>query len=126
MIETASIGGGRRPGLLEILIFDQQVLKEADLLAYISTRHQVGLIDLKRYSLQLPPDLDLEACRITGTLPFDERDGVHCVATTCYLSLPVRTWWEKLLGRNVVWYATPLSSLLECLDHLTQQQAGGQ
>lgn len=107
----------RMAGLLPILTLDMKVLSEPQLLHYES-EHGTGLIDLHSYQVRPAVGTDIAACWATWTLPIDEREGIHFLASAYYLSQPVRAYWEQVLGANLVWYAASLSVISEAIERM--------
>jgi hypothetical protein len=107
----------RAMGLLPILTYELKALSETQLLQY-QAEHGAGLIDLHSYQAHIPVGTDPGACWATWTLPIDEREGIHFLASAYYLSQPVRTYWEQLLGTNLVWYAASLQVMIEAIEKI--------
>lgn len=107
----------RAMGLLPILTHDLNALSETQLLHY-QAEHGAGLIDLHSYQTHIPVGIDPGACWATWTLPIDEREGIHFLASAYYLSQPVRSYWEQLLGTNLVWYAASLQVMIEAIEKI--------
>jgi hypothetical protein len=107
----------RATGLLPILTHDMNVLSETQLLQY-QAEHGAGLIDLHSYQAHVPTGTDAAACWATWTLPIDEREGIHFLASAYYLSPPVRTHWEQILGKTLVWYAASLQVMSEAIERI--------
>jgi hypothetical protein len=105
----------RGSGLLPILAHDLKVLSETQLLQY-QAEHGAGLIDLESYQTRIPPTTDIAACWATWTLPIDEREGIHFLASAYYLSQPARAYWEQTLGNNLVWYAASLKVMIGAIE----------
>lgn len=113
----------KRPCLLQILMYDLKVLNEADILDALARGAPVGMVDLTAIHFNLPPDVSPEECGATGTIPFDNRDGVSFLATTYYYSKPVRDYWEGRLGGSLHWYICTLAQMNEALETLTGEAA---
>jgi len=107
----------RAMGLLPILTHDMNVLSETQLLHY-QAEHGAGLIDLHSYQTRVPVGTDAAACWATWTLPIDEREGIHFLASAYFLSQPVRTYWEQILGTNLVWYAASVQVMIEAIERI--------
>lgn len=118
----------KHASILRSLAFESKALDEAALINYLVDEQDLGLVDLRHLKMQplQPWGVDLSLCWATATIPFDKLGDVYLLATCFYLSAPVIKCWEGLLGANVLWYATSLSSLgngLEQLETLQSDQA---
>lgn len=109
-------------GLLPILTHDMGVLSEAKLLQYQTEEHNLGLIDPDAYQIHPTPGIDPTACWATWTMPVDERDGIHFLATAYYLSQPARTHWEQAIKGPIVWYGASLQTMINAMDKLATQE----
>lgn len=120
LLELIATGTPRQCTLLGVLAYDLKVIKEEDVLQYCSDEHNVGLIDLRSYdgSEEVKAGLNHAACWATWTLPFDRDEDFTFIATAYYLSPAVRTFWEKQVGGQVVWYAATLEDIAESLERL--------
>lgn len=116
LMDVMKSGNLRGGGLLPILLHDLRLLDETVLLNHQVARHSLGLIDLTSYDLHVPGGVTPGPCWTTWTLPFDEREGTTFLATAYYLSPPVRTYWEQLLGGDAVWYAASLKTMIDALE----------
>ncbi len=118
LLENLAGDNARSCSVLGILINDLQVFTEDDYLSYLIETEGLGLIDLTVYDV--PMDLakrtDRNECWATWTVPFDQEDDTHFVATAYYLSPAVRTHWEKKLRGTIQWYATTLENVAEYLE----------
>ena len=61
-------------------------------------------------------DVDVDACYATRTLPFDQVEDIIFLATTYYLSNPVRDFWESKYEGTVVWMVAPFAEIEERLE----------
>ncbi len=113
----------KRPCLLQILMYDLKALNEQELLDMLARGAPVGMVDLSSMQLNLPPDISPEECGATGTIPFDNREGLNFLATTYYYSKPVRDYWEDRLDGPIYWYITTLAQMNEALETLTGEAA---
>ena len=120
LLELIATATPRQCTLLGVLAYDLKVVKEADVLHHCVDEHNIGLIDLRTYegSEELKQTLNHAACWATWTVPFDREEDFTLVATAYYMSPAVRTFWEKQLGGQVVWYATSLDEIAETLERL--------
>lgn len=123
LMEVVRAGSLRGSGILPILIHDLHALEEAAHMEHLATRYSLGLMDLRAYDVHLPGDVMPAACWATWTVPFDEREGTVFLASAYYLSNPVRSYWEQLLGSNIIWYASPLKSLTDALERISASVA---
>ena len=51
----------------------------------------------------------------TRTIPMDRVDDIVFLATSSYLSRPVREYWEGKFGQSLVWYLAPFAQIEEWL-----------
>ena len=111
--------------ILTPLAFEQKALDESKLIEHTIDEHEVGLVDLRHMKMQSIKswNVDLSLCWATSTVPFDKMGDVYLVATCYYLSAPVVKSWQDLLGGNILWYATSMSSLSNGLEQLETIQA---
>jgi hypothetical protein len=123
LIDNVRAGKLRASGLLPILVNEMKSLSEDKLLQNQAAEHGLGLIDLHSYQMHLPQGTDPTACWATWTLPIDEREGVHFMASAYYLSQPVRAYWEQLFGGSLVWYAASMQVLAEAIERVEAQMA---
>ncbi len=125
LLELISEGTPRQCTLLGVLAYDLKVLKEEDVLQHCVDEYNIGLIDLRSYdgSDEVKSRLNHAACWATWTVPFDREDDFTLVASAYYLSPAVRTFWEKQLGDQVIWYGTTLDEIAETLDRLAASKS---
>ena len=104
--------------LLSILVNEKQALSEDQLLDIQLEEHGLGLIDLSNidFAPELRDKLDFKACWATLTVPFDLMEDTVYVATSYYLSPAVRTHWEDVFKKNVIWYASTVESITRFLE----------
>jgi hypothetical protein len=126
LLELINSGEARQTTLLGILAYDMKVVREEDVLQHLVDEHSIGLIDLAHYEINedLKRSLDPGPCWATWTVPFDREEDFHFLATAYYLSPAVRTYWQKQLGGNLVWYGTTLEGIAEHLEKITVEQPG--
>jgi hypothetical protein len=125
LIDVVRTGELRAKGILPILTHDMKVLDEAQLLKHqASGEHGIGLIDLHSYAVRQPAGTDPGACWATWTLPVDEREGIHFLASAYHPSQPARAYWEQTLGSNLVWYAASLQVLIDGIERFEAQAPG--
>lgn len=123
LIDCVRAGELKGNGLLPILTHEMDVLSETQLLQYQVSECGIGLIDLHSYQVRPGAGIDASACWATWTMPVDEREGVHFMASAYYLSQPARSYWEQLLGGEMIWYAASLKVLIETFERLESQPA---
>lgn len=101
------------------------MLIEDQLLDIQLEEHGLGLVDLSNidFAPELKEDLDLKACWATLTVPFDLMEDTVYLATSYYLSPAVRTQWEDLFKKNVIWYASTVDSITRFI--LSNTKTGG-
>lgn len=125
LLELVAQNAGRQCTVLGLLAYEQKVVREEDVLQHIVDDQAVGLVDLREY--EVPEDirksLELGACWATWSVPFDQEEDFHFVATAYYLSPAVRTYWEKQLGGPVIWYGTTLEMIADLLEKLETDPA---
>ena len=107
-----------RPMLLEILIYEMQTLAEADYLDVLARGSPIGLIDLSRVAVHTPEGVTAEECRATNTVVFDTMEQYHFLATTYYLSTPIREYWQERFSGSVQWFACSIASMNEQLESM--------
>ncbi len=124
LLEIAASGDMRRSSVLNVLVYEKKVLREEDVLHHVVDDHGIGVIDLRGY--EVPEDvktaLDLGACWATWTVPFDQEEDFHFVATAYYLSPAVRSHWEKTLGGQIIWQATTMDIIADFLDRVQAER----
>lgn len=111
--------------ILTPLAFELKALDEAKLIDHLLDEHEVGLVDLRHIQMQSLKDwnVDLSLCWATSTVPFDKMGDTYLLATCYYMSAPVIKCWEDLLGSNILWYVTTMTSLSNGLEQLESIQA---
>jgi hypothetical protein len=110
----------RQSTVLGILAYEMKVVREEDVLQHIVESEGAGLVDIRQYETldDLKKTLDVGACWATWSVPFDREEDFHFVATAYFLSPAVRTFWEKQLGTQIIWYGTTLDVIAEYLEKL--------
>lgn len=106
--------------LLQILVYEKQALSEEQVLSYQVEEMGLGLIDLSNYDqpYDLRKSLDIGACRATWSVPFDVEEGIHFVATAYYLSPAARSYWERQLETQIIWFVTSMENVGDFLRKL--------
>ncbi|MBT3483154.1 MAG: hypothetical protein HN457_17165 [Opitutales bacterium] len=109
---------GSQVGLLAILVNEKQCLDENKLLEKIVEDYVLGLIDIRNveYPEDLRKTLKTDECWATLTVPFDHVEDTWYLATACYMSSAVRSYWEEKINGNIVWFASSIDSLSEFLE----------
>lgn len=125
LLELIASAPPRQCTLLGVLAYDLRVLSEQDVLQYCIDEHHIGLIDLRTYdgADDLRTSVNQPACWATWTLPFDREEDFILVATAYYLSPAVRSFWEKQLGSQIIWYGATLEAIAEALERLPAPKA---
>ncbi len=116
----------KEASLLRILMWELDMLKEADLINFQVDQHDIGLVDMGFYTYLEPEEGEespytLEDCWTTWTVPFDHENGFYFLATAYYLSKPVVDLWEEKLGGKVLWFATEFGGLSKLLENAEQE-----
>lgn len=106
--------------LLKILIHEKGALAEEQVLSYQVEEMGLGMVDLTNYDLpyDLRKSLDVGACRATWSVPFDIEEGIHFVATAYYLSPAARSYWERQLETQILWFVTSMENIDDFLRKL--------
>jgi hypothetical protein len=124
LLEAVTSGDRRKTSVLAVLAYELKVVKEEDVLQHLVDSEGVGLVDLHNY--EMPDDLrksiDTADCWATWTLPFDQEENFHFVATAHLLSPAVRAHWEKKLGGQILWYATTLDVIADSLEKIESER----
>ncbi len=123
LLEAIQADDLQRAGLLRILLYELKALREERLLDHMVEVSGIGLVDLSSYNLSegFNREIDLELCWATWTIPFDTVEDVHFVSTAYYLSDPVVKHWVELLPGRVIWFASPMASIIESLEQLSAE-----
>lgn len=123
LFEILKAGITRQASLLSILITEMGSADEMDLINFVLREHGVGLIDLADHQISeecralIEPDLTWS----TWTIPFDQEDGFHFLATSYYLSKAAREYWEERLDGTILWYASTMESIAHAVDRVVQE-----
>ena len=120
LLEVVSGEHPRKSTVLGILAYQMKVLREEDVLQHVIDEHGLGLVDLRNYdaSAEIKKNLDIGTCWATWSVPFDQEDDFHLIATAYYLSPAVRTYWEKKYEGPIIWYGTTLEMIADFLEKL--------
>jgi hypothetical protein len=125
LLELLQSDAERQGTLLGVLMYEKKVLSEEDLLHHLIEVDGIGLIDLLYYDVpeDFRKNLELGPCWATWTVPFDKEEDFYFVASAYYLSTAVRSYWEKQLGGNILWYATSLEVVSDFLEKVEAGRA---
>ena len=120
LLEVMQSGNLKQACILNILIWELRTLNEADVIDYIHDRYSLGMIDLTQYDVEsgYNHEIDLGDCWATWTLPFDRMEDFHFLATSYYMSDPVKKHWENILEGEIIWYVTSIAMVYEALERL--------
>lgn len=126
LLEVIQKGDLKKASILQLLIYELKLINESVVIDYQVEQEKIPLIELSHYGTEeiLKQDLDLELCWTTRTLPFDHIEDFFYVATSYYMSVPVRRHWEQELGGNIIWYATSIESMTNMLLKLEESKGG--
>lgn len=124
LLEIVSQEHVRQNTLLGILAYELKAVTEEDVLRYAVDRGGASAVDLRCYEVSesFQKNLDLDACWVTWSVPFDREDGFHFVASAYSLSPAVRKYWETQLEGPILWFGTTLEGIG---DYLEKQQRLG-
>lgn len=108
----------RQCTVLGVLAYEMKVLKEEELLQFLVEQEGLGVVDLRCYEIaeDAVKGLDLGACWATWSVPFDQVDGFHFIASAYWLSPAVRTFWEKQLNGPILWFGTTLEGIADFIE----------
>jgi hypothetical protein len=125
LLEVIAAKQTRQSTILGVLAYEMKVVKEDDILHHAVETDGIGLVDLRSYEVseEVRKACDVAACWATWTVPFDHEEEFHSLASAHYLSPAVRSFWEKQLGNQIVWYGTTLDVLADYLEKLDAEQA---
>lgn len=125
LLEIVQADNLKGASLLNILLFQLRSVEENTIINAVLEEHHLGLIDLANYELlnTAPPDLDVDLCWATWTVPFDRVDKFTFLATAYYLSQPAIKAWEDKIQGPIVWYVSNLSSITTAIQALDERAA---
>lgn len=128
LLDLAATGQPRQISVFGILVYEKKVLREEDVLQHVVDDQGVGLTDLRGYEVpeEVKKDIDTAECWATWTVPYDREEDFTFVATAYYLSPPVRSYWEKKLGSQIIWAATTMEIIADFLERLENERANPQ
>lgn len=110
----------KRASLLRILVYEQQTLREEELLDYQIEHFSLGGITLDGYKID---DAHLKAfasdlLRVTWTVPIEVKEDHWFLASSYYLSDIVREFWTSRLEGEITWLLCNLGQVENHLDEL--------
>lgn len=108
----------RKASLLRILLAETKTLEERSLIEEQVDNHGISPCSLERIHVAYDdwPDVEIDACFATRTIPVDRVDDVVFIATSYYLSRPVREYWNAKFGDLLVWTVAPFAEIEERLN----------
>jgi hypothetical protein len=108
--------------VLSVLLHELTVRDERALIQLLADKYDLALIDLDfiQISSLSSQQRELNLCRATATVPYDQVEDTYMLATCYYLSAPVITHWEQLLAGPVLWYATSFAAMALALGRLQE------
>jgi len=123
LFEILKGGVAKEASLMGILTGEMGSLSESDVIDFVLREFGLGLIDLRSYAI---PDecrelVQADATWATWTLPFDREDEFYFVATSYYLSIAAREYWEEKLNKPIIWYATSMESMASTVARLAEE-----
>lgn len=126
LFEILRSGISRQSNLLHILTSEMHAVDESQLIEFVLREHGLGLVDLSSFQIE-------ESCReliepektwATWTVPFDKEDDFYFVATSFYLSVTVREFWEEQLdGAPIIWFAAATNSIADVVEKNEKEKA---
>lgn len=119
LLEIIQSGDLKGANLLNILLYDLNVLDESKLIDNIVDEYHLGMVDLMNYDLSAMKDMNLnyDLCWATFTVPFDRVEDFVMIGTAYYLSKPAVNFWEEQFeGTNIIWYVCSLSSVAGAME----------
>lgn len=128
LLELSAQGDYRQASVLGILINEKKVLREEDMLQLAVEEMGLGAVDLRHYDVtdEIRKNLDVSMCWATWTVPYDQEEDFHFVATAYCFSQAVRTHWEKKLQGPIIWQVTSMEIIAEFLDRLQAERDSAQ
>ena len=117
MVTTSPL---RQCTILGILAYELKMVKEEEIVQFLVENEHTGAIDLNFYDVpeSVSKSLDIGSCWATWSVPFDEVDGFHFVASAYYLSAAVRSHWEKQLIGPILWFGSTLEGIADFLEKI--------
>jgi hypothetical protein len=123
LFEILKSGVTRQASLLGILRGEMGSLSESDLIDFELREFGLGLIDLRCYSIpeECRELIDPELTWATWTMPFDREEDFYFVATSYYLSVAARDFWEDKLDKPIIWYATDMDGMADVATRFAEE-----
>ncbi|MGB0370381.1 MAG: hypothetical protein ACPGN3_03465 [Opitutales bacterium] len=124
-LDALHASDSKNASLLRILLAETQELKEQDLIEEQVENHGLSPCSLEHIGFS-PSDWEpelVDACYATRTIPVDKVEEVVFLASSCYLSRPVREFWTKLYGDTIVWLVVPFAQIEERLQMFAEAHA---
>lgn len=118
LLQLVEAGQPRQCTVLGLLAYELKILREEDVIQHLVETDGLGVVDLRRYDVpeEFTKTLDIPICWATWTVPIDQVDGFHFVASAYYPSAAVRSHWEKTLGGPILWFASTLDGIADHLE----------
>jgi hypothetical protein len=118
LLQMVSTSPLRQCTVLGILAYELKVVQEEDIVQFLVENEHTGAMDLRFYEVPetISKGLDIGSCWATWSVPFDEVDGFHFVASAYFLSAAVRTYWEKQLTGPILWFSSTLEGIADFLE----------
>lgn len=106
--------------LLKILTFKLDALDETKLLNQIAIEEKLSYVNLGTYDKAALSStmVEYDLCRATWSIPFNNRENIHYVATANYLSEPIRKHWQETLRGYILWYLCSIETIENSLEAL--------
>ena len=116
LVAKLKSGNWQDSSLLKILLFDLNAFQES----ILWETSQNTLIDIASYNIPDPKALGIshELCKSTWCLPFGHEEKFYFIATSYSLCKPAIDYWEDKLDGKIIWYTTPMESLIAMLHKL--------
>jgi len=113
----------REASILRILLWELEYLNEEEFLQFQVDQFELGLVDLDCFDMpeKLLDKVDLEECWATWTIPYDCEGDFYLVATSYFMSQPVKDFWEEKLGGKVLWFLTELASISRFIEKAEEE-----
>lgn len=108
----------KEASILRILLWEMEHLKEEEFIQFQVEQFELGLVDLDHFEMpeKLLDKIDLEECWATWTVPYDFEGDFYLVATSYYMSQPVKDFWEEKLGGRVMWFIAEMAAVARFIE----------
>lgn len=125
LLELFAAGQPRQNTVLGVLVYEMKKLREEDVLLHAVEHDGIGLVDLSVYDVPeaIRNATDTSSCWATWSVPFDQEEDFHFVASAYYLSPAVRAYWEKQLDGSILWFGVTLETVADYLEKLELERA---